>query len=413
MRCRRLSRRRASRRSASTPSSGHEQQPGLRAELSGSVQDGRRERVRDVVAARGERRGRHEHRVEAPHLGEDRDRRRTCRREIEERASAAFGTREPDGRDLGSQDERTSDVDARALDERERPGGRPIAPTASVMIRAHSSDVPGATDDPSRSTGHPAASADAVSPPGTLNANGKLLAPKTATGPIGTSIRRRSGCRPRCVGDDRLEVSSGLREFGERAELSRRAGALAHQPRLPERALRIGDPDEVLALRLESVRDRVQQSGDDRGIGPREHGGRVGRRRARARDLVRGRFVEVGRAPAPGSGVDRVERRGPFGALGPRDEVRARDAELTASARRRGSDPRSRSVGPEVVRDVEREHLQIVVELGGRAGADRDGGDLRVRQRELRSGGAQRDAELGTPSRIARARSTTSDGASA
>jgi len=42
-------------------------------------------------------------------------------------------------------------------------------------------------------TGQPAASADAVSPPQTLNANGKLLAAKTSTGPSGTSTRRRSG----------------------------------------------------------------------------------------------------------------------------------------------------------------------------------------------------------------------------
>src|SRR6476659_8296966 len=42
-------------------------------------------------------------------------------------------------------------------------------------------------------TGLPAASADAVSPPHAPNANGKLLAPNTATTPRGTSIRRRSG----------------------------------------------------------------------------------------------------------------------------------------------------------------------------------------------------------------------------
>ena len=41
-----------------------------------------------------------------------------------------------------------------------------------------------------------AASADAVSPPATENANGKLLEPNTATGPIGTSIRRMSGPGP-------------------------------------------------------------------------------------------------------------------------------------------------------------------------------------------------------------------------
>ena len=42
-------------------------------------------------------------------------------------------------------------------------------------------------------TGLPAAIADAVSPPATENAKGKLEAAKTATGPSGTSMRRRSG----------------------------------------------------------------------------------------------------------------------------------------------------------------------------------------------------------------------------
>ena len=42
-------------------------------------------------------------------------------------------------------------------------------------------------------TGLPVASADAVSPPTTENARGKLLEPNTTTGPRGTSIRRRSG----------------------------------------------------------------------------------------------------------------------------------------------------------------------------------------------------------------------------
>ena len=38
-------------------------------------------------------------------------------------------------------------------------------------------------------TGHPAARAEAVSPPATEKASGKLLAPKTATGPIQLLIK--------------------------------------------------------------------------------------------------------------------------------------------------------------------------------------------------------------------------------
>ncbi|KGS26697.1 hypothetical protein X941_4274 [Burkholderia pseudomallei MSHR5569] len=43
-------------------------------------------------------------------------------------------------------------------------------------------------------TGHPAANAEAVSPPSTENANGKLLAANIATGPMGTRILVRRGC---------------------------------------------------------------------------------------------------------------------------------------------------------------------------------------------------------------------------
>ena len=42
-------------------------------------------------------------------------------------------------------------------------------------------------------TGHPAASAAAVSPPAVEYANGKLLAPNTTTGPNGIFILRKSG----------------------------------------------------------------------------------------------------------------------------------------------------------------------------------------------------------------------------
>jgi hypothetical protein len=61
------------------------------------------------------------------------------------------------------------------------------------MARATNSDVPGCAGCAFTTIGQRAASADAVSPPATEKASGKLLAPKTATGPKGTSIRRRSG----------------------------------------------------------------------------------------------------------------------------------------------------------------------------------------------------------------------------
>ena len=73
------------------------------------------------------------------------------------------------------------------------PGGSPASAIAARSSRATTSPVPGCDGCPFTTTGQPAASADAVSPPAVENASGKLLAPNTATGPIGTSMRRTSG----------------------------------------------------------------------------------------------------------------------------------------------------------------------------------------------------------------------------
>lgn len=76
------------------------------------------------------------------------------------------------------------------------PSGAACRRSASLITSKHSCEVRGWEPCAFTTTGHPAASADAVSPPGTENASGKLLAPNTATGPSGTSIRRRSGRGP-------------------------------------------------------------------------------------------------------------------------------------------------------------------------------------------------------------------------
>ena len=93
------------------------------------------------------------------------------------------------------------------------PSGMPVARAAASTARAASSDVPGCAGCAFTTTGQPAASAETVSPPATEKARGKFDAPKTATGPSGTSIRRRSG------------FASGLRSGCAR---SRRAST--HEP---------------------------------------------------------------------------------------------------------------------------------------------------------------------------------------
>ena len=74
------------------------------------------------------------------------------------------------------------------------PGCRSLFATARVIARATRTPVRGWAGWPLTTTGQPAASAEAVSPPAVEKASGKLLAPKTATGPSGT-IRWRMSAR--------------------------------------------------------------------------------------------------------------------------------------------------------------------------------------------------------------------------
>ncbi len=76
------------------------------------------------------------------------------------------------------------------------PSGAPARVRAPVTTSAVASDSVGCPGWATSTTGQPAARADAVSPPATLKANGKLLAAHTATGPRGRIIRRRSGRGP-------------------------------------------------------------------------------------------------------------------------------------------------------------------------------------------------------------------------
>src|SRR5580693_8870121 len=75
------------------------------------------------------------------------------------------------------------------------PAGSPLAATARVTAAATISEVPGWASCALTTTGQPAARAEAVSPPATEKASGKLLAANTATGPMGTRRDRTSGRR--------------------------------------------------------------------------------------------------------------------------------------------------------------------------------------------------------------------------
>ncbi|MNG12601.1 hypothetical protein D3C84_962230 [compost metagenome] len=73
------------------------------------------------------------------------------------------------------------------------PFGIPVLLAALIIAEATNSPVPACSGCDFTTTGQPAASALAVSPPAVEKARGKLLAPKTATGPIGICNLRISG----------------------------------------------------------------------------------------------------------------------------------------------------------------------------------------------------------------------------
>ena len=127
-------------------------------------------------------------------------------------------------------------------------------------------------------TGQPAASALAVSPPAVEKASGKLLAPNTATGPMGTSMRRTSG---RGIGlasgsarvDDRLDVVAGVDDGGEGLELARGALELAAQARLGQPGLGPGDGDDLVARGAQPRGGAAQQGRAPLGIAQRRRRG--------------------------------------------------------------------------------------------------------------------------------------------
>jgi hypothetical protein len=101
-------------------------------------------------------------------------------------------------------------------------------------------DEPGLFD-----TGAPAASADAVSPPATEKASGKLLAPNTATGPSGMFARRRSA----------------RQRFSFRLRLVDRGIDEATVARDREAGFRVGAFDQLIADADDIVSDRFQEGG--------------------------------------------------------------------------------------------------------------------------------------------------------
>ncbi len=92
------------------------------------------------------------------------------------------------------------------------PFGIPVDSAAFKIAVVTISEVLIWPEWPFITTGQPAAKAEAVSPPAVENANGKLLAAKTATGPIGCNILRISTLGSGCLSGIALSILASTHE---------------------------------------------------------------------------------------------------------------------------------------------------------------------------------------------------------
>ena len=134
------------------------------------------------------------------------------------------------------------------------------------MARPTSSEVPGWASWALTTTGQPAASAEAVSPPATEKASGKLLAPKTATGPSGMERWRMSGrgngVRSGSAGSMRAPFQLPSRRTpANSSKLSGRAADLTGEAGLRQSAFGDGALDEGVLGGLEIGGDRLEELG--------------------------------------------------------------------------------------------------------------------------------------------------------
>ncbi len=132
------------------------------------------------------------------------------------------------------------------------PSGSPASRTAASIAAPASALVPGCAGWPRTSTGQPAASAAAVSPPATENASGKLLAPNTATGPTGMRRRRRSG-RGSGLRSGRAGSSLTPSQSPERTTAANKRSWPVVRPSSPVMRAS-GSPDSDEAVAISSVR---------------------------------------------------------------------------------------------------------------------------------------------------------------
>src|SRR5690606_33350065 len=114
---------------------------------------------------------------------------------------------------------------------------------ALLIAMATNSPVPGWEGCPFTTTGQPLAKADAVSPPATEKASGKLLAPKTPTAPNGFCIYLISALGNGCLSGNAGSILASTQEPSRRT-VANNFNCPMVLPRSPV-ILPIGKPDSA------------------------------------------------------------------------------------------------------------------------------------------------------------------------
>jgi len=155
---------------------------------------------------------------------------------------------------------------ATTVHEGKSPAGSPHAATARTTACPTSSAVPACARWAFTTTGQPAASADAVSPPATENAKGKLLDPEPPRAPTRSACA--AGRAAAAVADQATPRRCAHRPTSRRARPRQTAATARRCAPARRRAARAAGPllgvgplEQCITQRLDLARDGFQQLG--------------------------------------------------------------------------------------------------------------------------------------------------------
>ena len=259
-----------------------------------------------------------EDRVDAAHLGEDRNRLAAARGEVEERATAAERTREADRLGRGVLDHLGADRVSLAVQQRERALGES---GIGDGLRDHAADhlrrprvVRVRLDDDRAARGECRRGVAA----GNREREREVRRAEHTDRPDRAVHRAEVGLGQRLtlavrVVDPQVEVRAVPDQRGEHPELRAGASAFTRQAREREPGLGAGTLEQRISESLDADRDRFEERRARRAAVVLESRMRGVGEAERAVDLGRRGVVERSRERCPGAGVDRGERGFGFG----------------------------------------------------------------------------------------------------